>query len=303
MNDSLACPERQQTSSAVIQKLLSSCGSVRIKDRMIVIALLASGLFHLGLLVVLNAEWEGPVSPRKPALFGISAGMTAWSLLWCAHVLNLDNRLHSIAVAVTRILFAEVGLITIQFWRGVPSHFNRTTPLDAAIEYLMLALILSATAGIAAMCWISAKPFDVDQTKLLSIRAGLCLLLVSCLLGGLTMVCGEINLANGRPPEFWGRAGVLKYPHGAALHAIQTIPIVNWLLTQLVVPRRHTLIKLVIAAHVLFLAHALWQTFHGRARLEFDLIGSMTLLIAVFCMTVPAVAVIVNTCQRKFRNA
>lgn len=39
-----------------------------------------------------------------------------------------------------------------------------------------------------------------------------------------TTILGEINIANGRSPETWGRGGVLKYPDGAALHAIQTLP-------------------------------------------------------------------------------
>ena len=45
-------------------------------------------------------------------------------------------------------LLLEVGLITVQQWRGVRSHFNRTTTFDASIEVIMLGLILLVTAGI-----------------------------------------------------------------------------------------------------------------------------------------------------------
>ena len=53
-----------------------------------------------------------------------------------------------IACAMAGGLLLEVGLITVQQWRGVRSHFNRTTTFDASIEVIMLGLILLVTAGI-----------------------------------------------------------------------------------------------------------------------------------------------------------
>ena len=45
-------------------------------------ALIASGIYHLVLLWMTSADWSGPVSLRKPGLFGVSAGMTVWSIAW-----------------------------------------------------------------------------------------------------------------------------------------------------------------------------------------------------------------------------
>ena len=42
----------------------------------------ASGLFHLSWMWGTSAEWSGPLSPRKPSLFGISGGITIWSIAW-----------------------------------------------------------------------------------------------------------------------------------------------------------------------------------------------------------------------------
>ena len=39
------------------------------------VALFGSGLFHLVWLWWTGSEWEGPLSLRKPGLFGISGGM------------------------------------------------------------------------------------------------------------------------------------------------------------------------------------------------------------------------------------
>ena len=44
--------------------------------------LCCSGVFHLAMLWYAGADWEGPVSLRKSALFGISAGVTVWSIAW-----------------------------------------------------------------------------------------------------------------------------------------------------------------------------------------------------------------------------
>lgn len=50
-------------------------------------------------------------------------------------------------------MLAEVGLITIQQWRGVPSHFNRSTDFDATILLWIEGLILFATLVIADLTW------------------------------------------------------------------------------------------------------------------------------------------------------
>lgn len=39
--------------------------------------LLGSGVFHLVWMVLTGADWNGPLSLRKPGLFGVSAGLTA----------------------------------------------------------------------------------------------------------------------------------------------------------------------------------------------------------------------------------
>lgn len=239
--------------------------------------LFVSGLFHLALLWLTGANWSGPLSLRKPGLFGISAGGTVWSIAWVLTRLaprHYDQRLASF---MSVGLLLEVGLITFQHWRGVPSHFNRATTLDAMIESTMLGLILLVSAGIAWLCWRSRQLRPMTESGAFAIRAGLWLLLVSCGLGLLATIAGELNLAMGRPPDIWGRAGILKYPHGAALHAIQTLPLLNWLLQKLRLSQSVQLIRAAVTAHVLFLVHALWQTFHGRARMDVDFTGIVAL--------------------------
>jgi hypothetical protein len=186
----------------------------------------------------------------------------------------------------------EVGLITLQQWRGVPSHFNRETTLDATIEFMMLGLILLITVGIAWLWRRSRDLLPMHESRVIAIRAGLWLLLVSCGLGLLVTLAGELNLANGRPPEVQGRAGVLKYPHGAVLHAIQTLPLLSSLLLKLKVSYSAWLLRSAVAAHLSFLIHALWQTFNGRARMDLDSIGGATLAVAGLLLLLPLVAIV-----------
>jgi hypothetical protein len=255
-------------------------------------ALIASGMIHLTLLYVTGADWSGPLSLRKPGLFGVSAGVTIWSMVWVLTQFEPRHHDHRLGSLLSGGLLLEVGLITLQQWRGMPSHFNRATLLDATIESMMLGLILLVTAGIAGLCWRSRHLRPMPVSRAIAIRAGLWLLLVSCGLGLLVTLAGEVNLANNRAPEAWGKAGILKYPHGAALHAIQTLPLLSIMLQKFRVTHSAWLIRSTVAAHVLFLAQALWQTFHGRARMDLDMTSFAALAVAGLLLFLPIVAIL-----------
>lgn len=99
--------------------------------------------------------------------------MTVWSIVWVLTRFEprcYDQRLASF---LSGGLVLEVGLITLQQWRGVPSHFNRATTSDAAIESMMLGLILLVTAGIAWLCWRSRRLLPMAESQAIAIRAGL----------------------------------------------------------------------------------------------------------------------------------
>ncbi len=253
--------------------------------------LIVSGCLHLVWLVLTGADWNGPLSLRKPALFGISAGLTTWSIAWVMTKLY-PHRLDRLAAgAMAGSLLLEVGLITMQQWRGVPSHFNHTTPFDSTVEAIMLGLILFVTAGIG---WLTLRSFrlpPMDRSCAMALRGGLWLLTLSCGLGIMVTILGAQNLAAGKPPEAWGPAGVLKYPHGAALHAIQTLPMLSWLLRNMRVHDPTRLVSAALASQVLFLVHALWQTFQGRARFDFDWVGGLTFVAAGLLILAPMAAI------------
>ncbi len=253
--------------------------------------LLISGCVHLAILAILGTTWHGPLSFRKPALFGISGGMTMWSLAWLMTQLSPKrfDRLFINAIAIS--LFIEVSLITLQTWRGVASHFNHSTSVDAAIESTMLGLILFVTGGVFYLTWRTRWLRSIDPAMAIATRGGMVLLALSCMLGIATSVLGEVSLSAGRSYELWGRAGVLKFPHGVALHAIQMLPIVAWLARTLGL--NHSSVRVVqsaLAAQVLFMLYAVWQTSQGRDRFDWDWIGGILLAIVVLIGVYPALA-------------
>src|SRR5690625_552199 len=97
------------------QRFLLVCGML----------LVVSGIFHGIVLFATGGSLEGPLSWRKPTVFGLSFGIMAVTIAFVASTLRLGRGaswflLGSLGVASV----AETALITMQTWRGVPSHFN-----------------------------------------------------------------------------------------------------------------------------------------------------------------------------------
>lgn len=233
------------------------------------LVLTLSGIAHAIGGMASAETWSGSVSWRKPALFGLSSGATLLSLVWVLAQLPPRTRDGRASTLLAATLVGEVSLITFQFWRGSPSHFNRATPIDAAIELLMALLILLATLGIVGI-WLRLRELSTKSvSRSLAIRAGMAYLVLSCGLGFVAAAAGEWNLSQGLPPETWGRAGVLKFPHGAALHAIQVLPAIDVILSRWPDRRRVTGLWIAITMQGLFLLYAVGQTLLGRARFDF----------------------------------
>ena len=257
----------------------------------IAVLLLASGIAHLAMLVILGASWHGPLSPRKPALFGISGGMTIWSIAWLMTQLRPLKVDRFLAKSLAIGLFIEVALITIQHWRGVASHFNHSTMIDAAIEFTMLGLILAVTAAIFYLTMRTFRLRTIEPSMAIAIRSGMWLLTLSCGLGILTTVLGEVSIASGRTYELWGKAGVLKFPHGVALHAIQLLPIIAWLVLAFRLPNPVRLVLATFASQFVFLVFAVWQTSQGFDRFDWNAVGGLLLGAAVLIGLFPAFAI------------
>ncbi|MEM7677243.1 MAG: hypothetical protein AAF449_14680 [Myxococcota bacterium] len=199
------------------------------------VLLIGSGLVYCVVFALSGESWSGPTSLRKPLLFGLSTGVTLLSLAEVARRLPTHRIDYALYASLAGALLLEVALIDLQQARGVASHFNRATTFDASIQCIMSVLIGYATVVILFMTARSFTPLSTTPDQTLVVRAGMVLLSVGCVLGGLITIIGEVNLREGHPPEILGRAGVLKFPHGLPLHAIQILQIQRWGLTRLAI--------------------------------------------------------------------
>ncbi len=249
-----------------------------------------SGLLHLPVWAVLGGPWEGPVTWRKPILFGISGGLTAISLGWVWAMLPRRSGDVILATATAWALFVEVLLIDVQRWRGVGSHFNRETPLDSFLFDAMGGLIVAVTLVIADLFrrLVVSKP-TVTRDMLLAARAGMGLLLVSCLLGIWVGMHGETRVEQGLDPTRLGAAGVPKFPHGVVIHAIQWLPALAWAARRSGVTEgvRWRLVALASAGSTGFLIYAMTQTMLGRSRFDVVPATSAMLAMTLACFAIP----------------
>src|SRR5258706_12464672 len=102
--------------------------------------LLVSGLIHLAILAIGGGTWTGPLSLRKPATFGLSFGLTLITVSWVASFLRLGDRARTILLAIfTVACVIETALVSLQAWRGVPSHFNLETTFDGVVARALAA--------------------------------------------------------------------------------------------------------------------------------------------------------------------
>lgn len=231
-------------------------------------ALVASGLVYAAVALATHASMEGPTSLRKPMLFGLSTGVSLLSAAWVMRAIPKrrgDELLYgSLAVA----LFVEVFLIDLQQARGVPSHFSSATPFDAAATDAMGALVVYSTFVFALLTVRAFGRLRLPPDLALAARAGLVLFVLGCGLGMLITAVGEAQIASGRPPELYGDRGVLKFPHGLPLHALQMLPLLALGFARLGMSLRGRVLAVGFGsiATAFGTAFALVQTFSGAPR-------------------------------------
>ena len=154
----------------------------------------------------------------------------------------------------------------------------------------MLCLILFATGAIFYLTWRTLWLRAIEPAMAVAIRGGMVLLALSCLLGIVTSVLGELSVSEGRSSELWGKAGVLKFPHGVALHANQMLPLLAWLARRFGMNHSILIVHSAFVAQVLFLLYAIWQTVQGRDRFDWDSIGGNILIVVALISLYPTLA-------------
>lgn len=151
---------------------------------------------------------------------------------------------------------------------------------------MITGLILFAAIVIAEVTLRSFCFLHTTRDMQLAIRAGLVYLLVSCGIGFFILFYGEHLASLNQAPETFGKAGVMKFPHGVAIHAVQFLPLLVWGLAKLGIgsKERQRLLTFAIAAIAALLVFSMLQTFSGRSRFDLGFAGAVSLSVAVLLM-------------------
>lgn len=257
------------------------------------LVMLASGIVHVGVWAVDGGAWEGEVSWRKPILFGVSFGMFLLSAGWVQGALPRSPRWGWTTTVLTAGGgVAEVALITAQRWRGVASHFNLATPVDAAIFGLMGTTIVVFAIGITALTLWAALRLRRPAPTVLAALVGLGLVMVASAIGsdlinrGLTYV--EANDAVP-PAVVIGVAGSGKLAHAVALHGIQVLGVLALLLGRsgLGATTRTRTMVVSAAGYVALTGLVTGQAYAGRSMLELSAPMGLAFALATLAVLVP----------------
>jgi len=236
------------------------------------VLLIGAGLFHLAVLLITGDTWYGPVSWRKPMTFGLSFGLTLITITWVSSYLRLGERTRTGVLTVfASACGLEVGLITVQAWRGVPSHFNLSTPVDSVIARVLAgggAVLIGVIVFLTVMAFRTGA--EVAPGMLAAVRAGLVALDVSLLLGAVMIATGITRAISGDQQSAYVVGGALKSAHGVTLHGVLVLPALAWLLarTDRTEAEQHRLVRTAVAGYAgVCLLAVVWSAV-GLVRLE-----------------------------------
>jgi hypothetical protein len=192
-------------------------------------------------------------APRwlKPAKFASSSAIYAFTLAWIFTLLPDRRRLTAIVGGITAVvLVLEVGIIDVQAARGVTSHFNVATALDATLFSIMgLAILVLWVAAVVLTVALFRHRFE-DVSFGWALRLGMLLTVIGQGTGALMTIPSDAQLQTARssglqvsgshtigapdggaglPITGWSREhGDLRVPHFIGIHAVQLLPAIAW---------------------------------------------------------------------------
>lgn len=185
------------------------------------------GVAHGLAWLAVGGPWEGRVSFRKPYTFGVSFGLTTITLAWFADRLGLGRRAGWLLLVPLALAAAiEVAWVSVQRARGVASHFNFSTALDATLYVVAGGGAIAVTSLVIVVLTVLAYTHRTDDPALtLAIRAGLVVLLVAVAVGVMMIVVGNARVSAGQTDELvrWGAAGNMRVTHFLGLHGMQVL--------------------------------------------------------------------------------
>jgi hypothetical protein len=252
----------------------------------------------------------------KPFKFAISTAIYSLTLAWVFRWLSDWPRVRRVVGWTTAIVFVlEVAVIDVQAWRGTTSHFNVSTPLDAALFSLMgFAILVQTSASVAVAVALWRQPF-LDRSLGWALRLGMTLTLLGALTGPLmtrptaaqlaqaragggiptvgSHTVGGVDGGAGVPLTGWSREhGDVRVPHFIGLHALQALALVavfarRWRRPE---PIRVTVVLAAAASYAALFLLMLWHALRGSSVVSPDALTSIAIWAAVTALALGWIA-------------
>jgi len=206
--------------------------------------LFGTAAFHLLLfllflcLIPFDSRTILGISPWiKPAKFAVSISIYLATLGVLMPLLPTASAgLELIRWTACTTMLLEMVIISVQSARGVASHFNIATGLDATLFYSMgVLIVLNTLAAFGLLILFLTSQASALPGVLLGIRIGLALFIAGSLQGFMMVsrmahTVGASDGGAGLPFLNWStQAGDLRVTHFLFLHAIQVLPLAGWL--------------------------------------------------------------------------
>jgi hypothetical protein len=176
----------------------------------------------------------------KPMKFALSIAVYTATVAWLLHDLPISQRAKRIVSwGIAVAMLVEMALIVLQAARGVPSHFNNSSPFNALVFATMGVMIVFNTVlvGYMAIQFYRTSPL-LPAAYLWGIRLGLTIFILASLegfvmVGRLSHAVGVADGGPGLPFTNWStQGGDLRIAHFIGMHALQVIPLVGYLLSR-----------------------------------------------------------------------
>jgi hypothetical protein len=271
------------------------------------------GLFVDGRMITGLPLWD------KPLKFAISVGIYAITFGWLIGQLRRGRRIAWWAgTAAAAFLAIEMVIVVGQALRYTTSHFNKSTPFDAALWSVMggsIAVVWVATLVIAVVLFANPGP---DPARNLAIRAGAVLSLIGMALGFLMTIPSPAQIQSGGgivgahtvgltdggpgiPLLGWSTVGGdLRIPHFVGMHALQLLPLLLIVLEAL--SRRFAALRddavrarlmgLAAIGYAGLVVVLTWQALRGQSIVHPDALTLLALAAVALLVGVPAAALV-----------
>jgi hypothetical protein len=216
------------------------------RDRLVGTAAVA--FLALFVALALIAPFDGRVITGinpwiKPMKFAISIAIFLATIAWFMPELGPRPRARRwLGLTMVATMVIEIVAIAGQATRGIPSHFNESSPFNAIVFGIMGAAITINTIAAAVMLSLLRRETPGERLGYLwGMRLGMALFVVGSLLGFVLVGNRGHNVPGpdggpGLPFLNWALdQGDLRVAHFVGLHALQALPLLGFLLD-----RRHT---------------------------------------------------------------